>query len=322
MTTTHPRPLSVAEMQAALDAAWRGEFADPGRGQLPADGGKAPESGTPGFEAAGGSSTVGRDEAGGRSARTSDAAGGRRAPSASDTAILTGPAVLILAGHAGAGASTVAVLLGEAAVMAGTATRLVECADPTRSGVAAATDAELGEDPSGWRLGRRGDLVVERPARHVADVEDVAPPRPVSTEPGGAPLTVVDAGWSAWDILTATSWVTSLLHTAQILIVCRATLPGVRQTEQLLAALTDREPLVAAVGPAKWPGVVIASCGSLLRAALDADRIVPVPLDRQLDVTGLTAGPLPKQLTAAGRSLAGRVLTDLPAPTTRQRRAG
>jgi len=319
MTTTHLRPLSVAEMQAALDAAWRGEFADLGRGQTPGDRGKVPEYGTPGFEAAGGSSTVGRDAAGGRSARTSAAAGGRRTTTSSHTGALAGLAVLVLAGHAGAGASTVALLLGEAAVTAGTATRLVECADPTRSGVAAATDIELGEDPSGWRLGRRGDLVVERPARRVANVEDVAPPAPVST---GGSLTVVDAGWSAWDVLASASWVTGLLHTAQVVVVFRATVPGVRQTEQLLAALPGRDPLVAAVGPAKWPGVVSASCGPLLRAAHSADRIVPVPLDRQLDVTGLTAGPVPKQLTAAGRSLAGRVLTVLPAPTTRQRRAG
>jgi hypothetical protein len=312
MTTIHPRPLSVAEMQAALDAAWRGDFAHPDRG-------KVTETGTSSAGEATGTSTVARTGAGGRSASIADAAGGRRTTTSPHTTALTGPAVLVLAGHAGAGASTVALLLGEAAATAGTATRLVECADPTRSGIAAATDIELGEDPFGWRLGRRGDFVVERPARRVANVEDVAPPAPVST---GGSLTVVDAGWSAWDVLASASWVTGLLHTAQVVVVCRVTVPGVRQTEQLLAALPGRDPLVAAVGLAKWPGVVSASCGPLLRAARDANRIVPVPLDRQLDVTGLTAGRLPKQLTGAGRSLAGRVLTDLPAPTTRQRRSG
>lgn len=308
MTTTHPRPLSVAELQGALAAAWRGEFAEPDRGQTPPGRGQAPETGDSDTTAGGG--------------RAATAAGHNREQTAPHAAALPGPAVLVLAAHAGAGASMIALLLGEAATAAGIRARVIECADPTRSGVAAATDAELGDDGAGWRRGRRGELEVDRPSRHVADVEDVAPPRPERHDPAGAAVTVVDAGWAAWDILAATGWVTNLQHTAQLVLVCRATVPGVRQTEQLLAALPDRQPLIAAVGPAKWPGVVSASCGPLLRAARAEDRIVAVPLDRQLDVTGVTAAPLPKQLAAAGRTLAGHLLADIPAPTNRQRRAG
>jgi len=315
MTTTHPRPLSVAELQSALHAAWRGEFAEPERGQTPPGRGQAPQTGDSGTEGGGGSAPAVTGRAGGKRAEPAG-------PGRGETAALPGAAVLVLAGHAGAGASTIALLVGEAAATVGTRTRVIECADPTRSGVAAATDAELGDDGVGWRRGRRGELEVDRPSRHVADIEDVAAPRQDGHDVAGASLTVVDAGWAAWDILAATSWVTGLLHTAQIVLVCRATVPGVRQTEQLLAALPGRQPLIAAVGPAKWPGVVSASSGPLLRAARSAGRIVAVPLDRQLDVTGVTASPLPKHLTTAGRTLASHLLTDLPAPTDRQRRAG
>ena len=102
------------------------------------------------------------------------------------------------------------------------------------------------------------------------------------------------------------------MRTAQVVLVCRATVPGVRQTEQLLAALPGRPPLIAAVGAAKWPGVVTASCGPLLRAAREAGRLVSVPFDRQLDVTGLTAAPLSKPLTTAGRALVIRLRADRP----------
>jgi hypothetical protein len=273
------------------------------------DGGRSPGGGG----AAGGR----RAESGcGEQAKVHLASRGNAAPNAAVSAFCTstlaGAAVLVLAAHAGAGASTVALLLSEAVALDGTHTRLVECADPTRSGVAAATDAELGEDPSGWRCGRRGPLEVDRPSRHLPGAEEVAAPRSASADAAGASVTVVDAGWPAWDIIAGTGWVTGLLSIAQIVLVCRATVPGVRQIEQLLAALPGQQPLIAAVGPSKWPGVVSAGCGPLLRAARADDRIVPVPLDRQLAVTGLTAGPLPRQLTVAGRSLAGHIQTGPP----------
>ena len=319
MTTTNPRPLSVAELQSALDAAWRGEFADGEQGQIPPGRGQTTKTGEAAANAGGGRPLDLTGRGGGRPATTAGPSRGQTAPAA---AALSGRVVLVLAAHAGAGASTVALLIGEAAATAGTRARVIECADPTRSGLAAATDAELGDDGAGWRRGRRGELEVDRPSRHVADIEDVAPPRPDQHDQAEESVTVVDAGWSAWDILPATSWVSSLQHTAQLVLVFRVTVPGVRQTEQLLAVLPSRQPLIAAVGPAKWPGVVSASCGPLLRAARTNDRVVAVPLDRQLDITGVTASPLPKQLTAAARALASCLLTDFPAPTNGQRRAG
>jgi hypothetical protein len=226
--------------------------------------------------------------------------------------------VLVLAGHPGAGASTVALLLGQAATATGAAARLIDCADPSRSGIAAASDAELGDDPSGWRRGRRGGLDIDRPVEPVADLEDLPAPRPIGVHPDRLGVTIVDAGWPARDVLTADSWVAGLVSTASVLVVCRATVPGVRHTDQVLVGLPARADLVAALGPMRWPGVVRASCGSQMRALRTGDHVVAVPLDRQLETAGLTASPLPRRLTAAGRTLAARLLPDLPTPARRR----
>jgi hypothetical protein len=229
--------------------------------------------------------------------------------------------VLVLAGHPGAGASTVAVLLGEAAATSGATTRLIDCADPSRSGLAAASDAELGDDPSGWRRGRRGGLDIDRAVEPVAELGDLPVPRPVDVHLDRLGVTIVDAGWPARDVLTADSWLAGLVFTASVLVACRATVPGVRHTERVLVGLPARVDLVAALGPARWPGVVRASCGAQLRALRTGDHVVAVPLDRQLETAGLTASPLPRRLSAAGRTLAARLLPDLPL-SARRRSAG
>jgi hypothetical protein len=303
MTATFARPLSVAEMQAAIEALHRGDFAEPQAARIAAGNGHtqqpAPES-VPGAR------------------REQQAGGGRLAGGGCP---LPGRVVLVLAGHPGAGASTGALLLGEAAAAGGAAARLIDCADPTRSGIAAASDAELGDDPSGWRRGRRGSLDIDRPVEAFAHLEDLPAPRPIDVPPGGLGVTIVDAGWPTRDVLTADSWLAGLVSTASVLVVCRATVPGVRHTEQALVGLPARADLVAALGPARWPGVVRASCGPQMRALRAADQVLAVPLDRHLETAGLTASPLPRRLTAAGRNLTVRLLPDLP-PPARRRSAG
>jgi hypothetical protein len=79
--------------------------------------------------------------------------------------------------------------------------------------------------------------------------------------------------------------------------------PGVRSTEQLLERLAPQAVVVAAIGPSRWPGEVTGSLGPRLRALRAAGRVVPVPMDRRLQVTGPTSAPLPRPLRAAGRSL-------------------
>src|SRR3954471_15249765 len=100
------------------------------------------------------------------------------------------PVVLVVAGHAGAGASTVALAVAEG-LAEGRRVQLVDYAEPVRSGVAAASTIELGTDGAGWRRGRRGRLDIFRLTQHPADGD--LPPLP---EPGDADgLVVVDAGW-------------------------------------------------------------------------------------------------------------------------------
>lgn len=295
MTAIVPRQLSVVEMQAALAAAWRGEFTDPARGKVPPSWGKVRESGTGEVTEHGGRYRPGVGEG---------------HPTTLPAAHLTGQMVLVLAAHSGAGASTVAVLLCDAVAGAGVRTRLIECADPVRSGIAAATDTELGEDGLGWRQGRRGDVRIDRLAAYPLNLPDVPLP-PRDSHDTDRSVTVVDAGWPAWDVVTADRWVTGLLDTSDLVVVCRSTVSGVGQAEHLLAALPGGRPVVAVLGPSAWPGVVRASCGPLLNIAREERRVVPVPLDKRIAVTGLTAAPLPNTLTAAGRELAGLVLPDL-----------
>jgi len=40
-----------------------------------------------------------------------------------------------------------------------------------------------------------------------------------------------------------------------------------------------------------------------MRHLRDAGRIIPVPIDRHLEIAGLTTSPLPKPVLSAGRAL-------------------
>ena len=225
-----------------------------------------------------------------------------------------GDVVLVVAGHAGAGASTVALAVAE-----GLAERqrvqLLDYAEPVQSGLAAASTIELGTDGAGWRRGRRGRLDVFRLALRPDDGELPPPPETDDADQ----LLVVDAGWSlthAW--LGAPS---PLSRNAEVVVVTRVTVPAVRQTEHVLAAV-DGEPVVAAVGPARWPRAVQASCGPRLGDLRSRGRVVRVPVDRRLETAGLTGDRLPKPLAAAGRSMAALLIAaGDPQPRHRRRAA-
>lgn len=271
MTATQQRTrASLEELQAAAAAARRGDFALH-RPRLPAPASPAPAS-----------------------------------PPPSDTSNWQpgGPVVAVVAGHSGAGASTVAVTLAEALATSGSSVRIVEVADASRSGLAAATTAELGEDGAGWRRGRRGDIHIDRLAFRAAAIDEV--PAPASA-PHPDELLVLDIGWPARDALGARGWLATALATSSLLLVCRPTVPGIRQTEYLLAELAEQTPAavtVAAVGPARWPGAATASAGPQLRAARDSGRVITVPIDRRVETDGVSAEALPKALAAAGKALA------------------
>jgi len=203
--------------------------------------------------------------------------------------------------------------VAEALAAGGVPTRLVDCADPARSGLAAATTTELGVDEVGWRRGRRespGAVVhVDRLAGPVPGI-DHTPPPPRPPTGTGAERVVVDVGWPARHVLGGRGWVAGLVGAGRLVLVCRATVPGLRQTEHLLtgiagiAGVAGRPVVIAAVGPSRWPGAVRAGCGPALRAARAAGLVVGVPADRRLESLGLTADALPKPVAAAGRQLA------------------
>jgi hypothetical protein len=82
----------------------------------------------------------------------------------------------------------------------------------------------------------------------------------------------------------------------------------VRLTEHVLSQLAEQPVVVAAVGPRRWSGEVNASLGPRLRALRVTARVVVVPTDRRLEVTGPTHGPLPKPVRTAARALLGLLL--------------
>jgi hypothetical protein len=213
-------------------------------------------------------------------------------------------AVVVLAGHSGAGATTVALAVAES-LSGRRRVQLVESADPSRSGLAAASSSELGLDEVGWRRGRRGKIDLARPAVADPSVEHrtILPPGVVA--PAVDRLVVLDAGWRLASALIGSGPAT--LGSAQIVVVTRVTVSGIRQTEHVLEAL-GVPAVLATVGPGRWPGMVAGSRGPALRATQAAGRAVRVPIDRRLEMTGVTADPLPKRVAAAGRALAELLL--------------
>jgi hypothetical protein len=205
--------------------------------------------------------------------------------------------VTVVAAHAGAGASTVALAVSAAASQAGRHAHLLDSAPPCWSGLAAAAEVELGTDGSGgWRRGSRELITIDRRAHDVTSGDWPAPP------PGhDDTLTIVDLGLVAVGSLGRLA-----RDVSRIVVVCRPTVPGVRMVEHLLAQLAGQSRLtvlVAAVGPARWAGEVTATVGPRLRQLRTDGLVVTVPVDRHLEITGLSHAPLPRSVLLAGRVL-------------------
>ncbi len=211
-----------------------------------------------------------------------------------------GERVLLVLGAAGScGATTLALALATAS---DGAARLVECASVSQSGLAAACTAELGVDELGWRHGSRDRVLVDRADRPRPLLADVPPPSPVVELPV---LTVVDAGSDLERLVAGTGWVTGLLTSASMVLVARATVPGLRRLESMLHVLDADRTIAAVLGPPprRWPSPVWHSLGDHTRRLLDADRLIGLPEDRGLMVRGLTPAPLPKPLLPAAAAV-------------------
>lgn len=224
-------------------------------------------------------------------------------------------ALLVVGAHPVAGASTVVVAVVDAVSAALSdrgAVQLLDCSPAARSGLAGVADAELGVGGCGrWRYGRRGHVLVARPVDELPPAPPCeGPTHPWATTASTPAVTVVDLGCGLDDaVLTA-----ARTMPAPILVVFRMTLPDLQRVETVLTALDAPDSagylhgdggrvLVAAVGPARWPRQIRACAGPRLRQAQRAGRVVPVPLDGRLALTGLGSGPLPRRVSAAGTRL-------------------
>jgi len=168
---------------------------------------------------------------------------------------------------------------------------VVECCPPPGSGLSAAANAELGVD-GGWLRGSRGPVLLERRTGI-----DRAVPVPASST---VEWTILDADWTAL-ATRGVPWLSSLLRTLdQVVLVTNATVPGLRRLESC-ADLLEGDVLGVVVGPAakRWPKPVkVAAAGMPLGV-----RLVDFPLDRRLQVTGLTPAALPAPLLNAAQNV-------------------
>lgn len=137
------------------------------------------------------------------------------------------------------GATTVALAMVTAA---GCGVRLVECCPASASGLIAAASAELG-DQGAWRLGRRDGVQMQWRLN-----DDTPAQMPGPTEAGH---TVVDLGaglLSGWPA-------SAFAETPALVLVTRATVPGLRRLERAVERLTRSNLALAVVGPPlkRWP---------------------------------------------------------------------
>lgn len=229
-----------------------------------------------------------------------------------DIDVLAAGWITVIAAHAGAGASTVALAISDAAATTDRRVHLVETAHPRRSGLIAAASAELGTDAAGaWRRGSRGRVTIDR---CVADVEPGGwPALPISEEPT---VTVLDLGLPAPENLAQLA-----AARTRTVVVCRPTVPGMRLTEHALSQLAEQPVVVAVVGPARWPPAVHANCVPRLRELRSQGRVIRVPVDRRLQTAGLTGDRLPRGVEAAGRSLATLLIPAVPPQPRHRHRA-
>ena len=239
--------------------------------------------------------------------------------------------VLVLAAHSGAGASAIALAIGEASRDSSEDrdVRLVEyAAGPARSGLAAAAATELGLDATGdWRHGQRGDLTLYRRATDVASQQpaarapqDLWPADVTRPRSGRDQLVVVDLSGATWSAADDT---TDLTSADAAVVVLRLSVPGVRAAEVLIerlcGTLRPGTPIVAAmIGPKRCPGVVTAAFGPRLCELRDSNGLVSVPEQGRLAIAGLTGDPLPKPVAAAGDTIVRRLADRTPPPPDAQ----
>lgn len=204
--------------------------------------------------------------------------------------------IVVVGCHGGAGASTVALGLAEAAGDA----RVVECCTAAASGLAAAPYAELGVTGDGWVRGSRGSVLIQRQGGRVCSVAGCPPP-----SPGDVPLTVVDCGWDVDLLASEEGWLGNLVQReSATVVVARPTVPGLRRLEAAAGVLGSGRVVAVVVGLDKrWPRQVERALGLHGRALRATGRLICLPHDPTLAISGLTPEPLPAPFVAGCSAL-------------------
>ena len=209
-----------------------------------------------------------------------------------------GEVPVLVAGCAGSvGASTVALLLAGAAKTG----RVVECAPAASSGLAGASNAELGEAGNGWVAGRRGDILIQRRLDQPSGPGTV--PVPLAGDPGR--VTVVDSWWEPRQLLTGSGWLADLARSCpRVVLVARGSVPGVARLEACVSLFGAERCWSVVVGLSRrWPKPVEHSLGALTRQVRAGGRLFTLPDDAGLAVSGVTTEPLPRPFEATADQL-------------------
>jgi hypothetical protein len=210
--------------------------------------------------------------------------------------------VSVLAAHGGAGSSTVALALADELThdvpavgdAARSPVRLVDRAVPESSGLVAAAEREVASPYPGWRARQRGPVVI-----YALDPSCPSPSSDWVAFFEGEGHTIVDFGrpWPCEGLPCSD-------ESTRTLVVCRATVPGVRRAELALAEIGG-DVLLAAVGSRRWPGEVEATFGPRTRSVVEDGRCVLFPSHRRLERCGPDSSPFPRRITASASRLAG-----------------
>lgn len=200
---------------------------------------------------------------------------------------VTSERYLVVGAHPWAGTSSVALALADQSCSRNGRTILRDTAPREASGLLAVARREL-RPRDGWAVGARGSVEVRRALRADSDRQPAT---------AGVGRVFVDAGCHGHGRVDRDA-------NAGVVLVCRATIPGLRFAEVALHRLGVPGIVLAAVGHRRLPRVVEASAGPRVDELLASGRVVCFDHDRRLATEGLDDRPLPKTLLAS----ASRVL--------------
>ena len=193
---------------------------------------------------------------------------------------------LVVGAHPWAGTSSVALALADQASSRHGRVVLLDTAPPGASGLLAVARREL-PPRDGWGSGARGAVEVRRA---------ICSGRERQTAPTGDGVVFIDAGCHDAGRVDGHG-------NAGVVLVCRATIPGLRFDEVALHRLAAPGVVLAAVGHRRLPRLVEASAGPRVTELLASGRVVCFDHSRRLATEGLDDRPLPKSLLASASRL-------------------